>query len=322
MIKAVSAGGLLIDFNTISVDSFGYPALQANPGGDVGNYVSVFAKFGVGAAIISKVGNDAFGHQILKTVSEIGVDTTGVIVTDNAFTTLAFVTLDDKGDREFSFARKPGADILLSFEEIDLSVLDDADVLHVSSVGMTDEPSRTAYKKLVEYAKSKGVLISFDPNLRIPLWHSLEDAREQMLWGIANADVLKISEEEIEFIYGSGVSAEEGAKLILEKNPNLTVVFATCGEKGCYYRSGEVYGFVPALDDVNVIDTVGAGDIFGASAMYRLLSNRDDELDSERLDDIVGFATVAAGLSTEKHGGIPSIPELSEVETYLKNKEQ
>ena len=233
MIKAVSAGDLLIDFNTISTDSLGYPALQANPGGDVGNYIAAMSRFGADAYFIGKLGNDTFGHLIMKTLKDIGVNTSGIVVTDDAFTTLAFVTLDETGDREFSFARKPGADILLDFDEIDLTILDGADVLHISSVGMTDEPSRTALRKLAEYAKSRGVLISYDPNLRLPLWKSEEEAREQMLWGLSIADVAKIGEEEIDFIYGFGCTPEDGAQRILALNDNLRLVFATCGARGC-----------------------------------------------------------------------------------------
>jgi len=322
MIKAVSAGDMLIDFNTVSTDALGYPALQANPGGDVGNYIAAMSRFGADAYFIGKLGNDAFGHLILKTLEDMGVNSSGTIVTDDAFTTLAFVTLDETGDREFSFARKPGADILLDFEEIDLSILDGADVLHISSVGMTDEPSRTALRKLAEYAKSRGILISYDPNLRLPLWKSEEEARQQMLWGLATADVVKLGEEEIDFIYGFGCSPEEGAEKILELNPNLRLVFATCGAKGCYYNNRRANGFIPALSNIKVIDTVGAGDIFGGSAMFRLLSlgKKVEELDKAELDNIVRFACTAAGLSTTRHGGIPSIPTLAEVEDALKER--
>ena len=320
MIKAVSAGDLLIDFNTISTDALGYPALQANPGGDVGNYIAAMSRFGADAYFIGKLGNDAFGHLIMKTLKDIGVNTSGIVVTDDAFTTLAFVTLDETGDREFSFARKPGADILLDFDEIDLSILDSADVLHISSVGMTDEPSRTALRKLAEYAKSRGVLISYDPNLRLPLWKSEEEAREQMLWGLSIADAVKIGEEEIDFIYGFGCSPEEGAERILALNDNLRLVFATCGARGCFYNNRTVKGFVHALSDIKVIDTVGAGDIFGGSAMFRLLSlgKSIEKLSKGELDDIVRFACTAAGLSTTKHGGIPSIPTPEEVERAMK----
>ncbi len=322
MMKAISAGDMLIDFNTVSTDTHGYPALQANPGGDVGNYIATMSRFGADAYFIGKLGNDAFGHLILKTLQESGINTSGTVITDDAFTTLAFVTLDETGDREFSFARKPGADILLNFEEIDLSILNGADVLHTSSVGMTDEPSRSALKSLTEYAKSRGVLISYDPNLRIPLWKSLDDAREQMLWGLSTADVVKIGEEEIEFIYGKGWSPEEGAEKILALNPGLKLVFATCGAKGCYYNNRRAKGFIPALSDVKVIDTVGAGDIFGGSAMFRLLSTgkKIEDLGEDELNDVVRFACTAAGLSTAKHGGIPSIPTLDEVESALRQR--
>ena len=312
MFKAIASGELLIDFNTVATDEMGYPTLEGHPGGATINCLATLRKFGAEAAFIGKAGNDAFGKMLQHTISHFGIDTVNVLLSDEAFTTLAFVTLDETGDREFSFARKPGADLLLRFDEVDLSVFEGADVFHFGTVSMTEEPSRSTTKQLVEYARSKGILIGYDPNLRRNLWANLDDAHEQMLWGLSKADIVKISDEEIEFLFG--LSPEEGAKKILDAYP-VQLVYATCGAKGSYYFTRNVCGFMPAMTGLNVIDTCGAGDIFGGSAMFRFLQHGKpaSELTKEDLDDITRFATVSAGLSTQKHGGISSIPDLSDV---------
>lgn len=312
MFKAIASGELLIDFNTVATDEMGYPTLEGHPGGATINCLATLRKFGAEAAFIGKAGNDAFGKMLHHTISHFGIDTVNVLLSDEAFTTLAFVTLDETGDREFSFARKPGADLLLRFDEVDLSGFEGADVFHFGTVSMTEEPSRSTTKQLVEYARSKGILIGYDPNLRRNLWANLDDAHEQMLWGLSKADIVKISDEEIEFLFG--LSPEEGAKKILDTYP-VQLVYATCGAKGSYYFTRNVCGFMPAMTGLNVIDTCGAGDIFGGSAMFRFLQHGKpaSELTKEDLDDITRFATVSAGLSTQKHGGISSIPDLSDV---------
>ncbi len=312
MFKAIASGELLIDFNTVSSDEMGYPTLEGHPGGATINCLAALRTFGADAAFIGKAGNDAFGKMLLHTIRGLGIGTQNIILSDEAFTTLAFVTLDETGDREFSFARKPGADLLLRFDEVDLSVFDGADVFHFGTVSMTEEPSRSTTKQLVEYARSKGVLIGFDPNLRKNLWRDLSDAREQMLWGLSQADIVKISDDEIEFLFGT--DPEKGAEKILDLYP-VQLVYTTCGSKGCYYNNRSVKGFTPAMKGLNVIDTCGAGDIFGGSAMFRFLQHGKaaSSLTKEDLEDITRFASVSAGLSTQKHGGVSSIPSLADV---------
>ena len=234
----------------------------------------------------------------------------------NVFTTLAFVTLDETGDREFAFARKPGADTQICFEELDLSLVDEAKAFHFGTLSLTGEPARTATQKAVAYAKSKGKLITYDPNLRKPLWDDLEEAKEQLLWGLAQADVVKISDEEVEFLFGLGV--EEGAKHILA-NYGVKLVFVTCGPDGCYFANENACGHVPGLSNIKVVDTTGAGDIFGGSAVYKLLSFRQapEELTEAQIREAVTFACTVAGLSTTKPGGISSVPSREEVEKNL-----
>ena len=312
----VALGELLIDFTMVGADSEGYPTMAAHPGGAVANFLAAIAKFGGETALIGKVGNDAFGKLLLGTLEQAGIGTSGMVVDDSVFTTLAFVTLDSTGDRSFSFARKPGADTQLKTEELDLSLIDRAKVLHFGTLSLTDEPAKTATQKAVAYAKEKGKLLTFDPNLRKPLWHSLEEAKEQMLWGLEQADVVKISDEEVEFLFGLGV--KEGAQHILD-NYGVQLVFVTCGADGCYFCNRVASGHVPGLKGIQVADTTGAGDIFGGSAVWKLLQTEKspEMLTEAELRNVVTFACKAAGLSTTKPGGISSVPAMQDVESAV-----
>ena len=312
MIDVVALGELLIDFATVGADADGYPTMAAHPGGAPANFLAALTKFGAKTALIGKVGSDTFGKLLLNTLKSAGIETKGMVVTDDVFTTLAFVTFDAYGDRDFAFSRKPGADTCLNFEEIDLSLIDEAKVFHFGTLSLTHEPARTATQKCVAYAKNAGKLITYDPNLRKPLWNDLEEAKTQLLWGLSQADVVKISDEEVEFLFGLGVEA--GAKHILE-NFDVKLVFVTCGAEGCFFKNTAAEGHVPSLSDIHVIDTTGAGDIFGGSAVWKLLQTgkAPEVLTEAELQDIVSFACTAAGLSTTKSGGISSVPDYSDV---------
>lgn len=309
MYDVVALGELLIDFTTIHADSDGYPTMAAHPGGAPANFLAAIAKFGGKAAMLGKVGTDTFGKLLTSTLREVGIETKGIVASDDFFTTLAFVTLDANGDREFAFARKPGADTQLSFDELELSLLDETRVFHFGTLSLTGEPSRTTTCRAVEYAREHGKLITFDPNLRKPLWRELDEAKQQMLWGLAHADVVKISDEEVEFLFGLGV--QEGAQYILEHFP-VKLVFVTCGPDGCWFQNKNASGHVDSLRNIKVVDTTGAGDIFGGSAVWKLLQTgkAPEALDEAALREIVSFACTAAGLSTTKPGGISSVPDM------------
>ncbi len=309
MYDVVALGELLIDFTTIRADSDGYPTMAAHPGGAPANFLAAIAKFGGKAAMLGKVGTDTFGKLLTSTLREVGIETKGIVTSDDFFTTLAFVTLDANGDREFAFARKPGADTQLSFDELELSLLDETRVFHFGTLSLTGEPSRTTTYRAVEYAREHGKLITFDPNLRKPLWRELDEAKQQMLWGLAHADVVKISDEEVEFLFGLGV--QEGAQYILEHFP-VKLVFVTCGPDGCWFQNKNASGHVDSLRNIKVVDTTGAGDIFGGSAVWKLLQTgkAPEALDEAALREIVSFACTAAGLSTTKPGGISSVPDM------------
>ena len=317
MIDVVALGELLIDFACIATDSDGYPTMAAHPGGAPANFLAALTKFGAQTALLGKVGTDTFGKLLLSTLQKAGIDTRGMIETPDVFTTLAFVTFDEHGDREFAFSRKPGADTCIHFEELDLSIIDEAKVFHFGTLSLTDEPARSATYQAVAYAKSKGKLITYDPNLRKPLWKDLETAKQQLIWGLKQADVVKISDEEVEFLFGLGV--EEGAQYILDTF-GVKLVFVTCGADGCFFKNTLAEGKVPALSGIHVIDTCGAGDIFGGSALWKLLQTgkAPETLNEAELRDVVTFACTSAGISTTRSGGISSVPEYTEVLERMK----
>lgn len=316
MYDVVALGELLIDFAEVSSDSNGYPTIAAHPGGAPANFLATVNKFGGKTALIGKVGNDTFGHLLLNTLVKSGIDTIGMKTTNNAFTTLAFVTFDDHGDRSFTFSRNPGADTQLNFDEIDLNLIENTRVFHFGTLSLTHEPAKTATYKAVEYAKSRSKMISYDPNLRKPLWNTMDEAKKQIIWGLGKADVVKISDEEVQFLFG--LSPVQGAKHIIE-NFGVKLVFVTCGADGCIYANRNAFGQVPGLKGLNVIDTCGAGDIFGGSATWGVINSgkNPDELNNAELKKIVRFACTAAGLSTERSGGISSIPTLVEINNML-----
>ena len=316
MTDVVALGELLIDFATTATDGDGYPTMAAHPGGAPANFLAALTKFGAKTALLGKVGTDTFGKLLLSTLQKAGIDTRGMIETDDVFTTLAFVTFDQHGDRAFAFSRKPGADTCISFEELDLSLIDESKVFHFGTLSLTDEPARSATYQAVAYAKSKGKLITYDPNLRKPLWRDLATAKEQLLWGLSQADVVKISDEEVEFLFGMGV--EEGAQHIMD-HFGVKLVFVTCGADGCFFQNQRAKGRVPSLSNIAVIDTTGAGDIFGGSALWKLLQldKAPETLTEAELRDVVTFACTSAGLSTTRPGGISSVPTYAEVSANM-----
>lgn len=312
MAEVVALGELLIDFTYVSGDEEGYPTLAAHPGGAPGNFLAAMKAYGHTGAMIGKVGADAFGALLRGTLERAGIDVSGVVADPAVFTTLAFVTLDGRGERTFSFARKPGADVCLTSEEVDWGQIDRCRDFHFGTLSLTRDPARSATRQAVEYARERGKWISFDPNLREPLWGDLEEARREMLWGIGRADLVKISGEEVEFLWGCG--PEEGAGRLHEAG--VTVAFVTLGSEGCYASlKGGGGRYVPALRDVAPVDATGAGDIFGGAALSRLLGV-EKPLDGLTLSDVeeaARFGCGAAGLSTQRYGGMSSVPALEEV---------
>ena len=312
----VAIGELLIDFAPVSTDDAGYPTLKAQPGGAPGNFLAALQKYGCTTALMGKVGEDAFGNLLVNTLDTLGISTKGIVKDPSVFTTLAFVTLDATGNREFSFARKPGADTRLRVGELDTALLDSCKVLHFGTLSLTGEPARSATKAAVAYAKEHGKLISFDPNLRKPLWPNDEVAKEQIEWSLHQADIVKISDEEIEFLWG--ISPEEGTQKLLREY-GVRLVYATLGPKGCHFANAQGYGEVASPTGIHVVDTTGAGDIFGGSAMSQFLrlNKEPEELTVEEMRAVTRFACCAASLSTQTHGGIVSVVPEADVRKII-----
>ncbi len=311
MLDVIALGELLIDFAAQGTDPAGFPTMKANPGGAPANFLAALNKYGKEVGFLGKVGDDTFGHLMLDTLKSAQIETRGVVLDANYFTTLAFVTFDDAGDRSFAFSRKPGADTQLHFHEVDLSMIDETKVFHFGTLSLTGEPMRTTTQKAVAYAKEHGKLITFDPNLRTPLWESLEQAKTQILWGLQQADFVKISDEEVTFLWDC--TPEEGAQKIMD-DFDVSLVLLTLGPQGAIAMTKNARGSA-TCPKVTPIDTTGAGDICGGSALSYLLDlgKEISDLTDQDLQGMARFATTAASLSTEGVGGIPSIPSKEKV---------
>ena len=315
----VALGELLIDFAPHSTNNAGYPVLSANPGGAPGNFLAALSKYGCKTAMIGKVGEDTFGKLLVKTLNDASVNTSGIIMDSNVFTTLAFVSLDASGNRDFSFSRKPGADTCLTPDEVNESLFTGTKVFHFGTLSLTDEPAASATRRAVELARAHGLQISVDPNLRKPLWKKEEDAKAAIEWSLYQADIVKISDEEIDWLWD--LSPEKGAWKLLNEY-GVSLVYATLGPKGCYAATRYQAITVQSPSGIQVVDTTGAGDIFGGSAMsqYIQCGKSPAELSESELERIVRFACIAASLSTQKHGGITSVPEIEQINILLKSE--
>lgn len=312
MFDIVALGECLIDFTPKGLSAQGNALFERNPGGAPANVAVAVARLGGSGAFIGKVGNDAFGQFLADTMASNGVDISGLSFSREAPTTLAFVHLDGKGDRSFSFYRTPGADILLSCADVRLSLIDSARVFHFGSVSMTDEPSRTATLEAARYAREKGVIVSYDPNLRPALWKSMDEAREWIIKGFDHAHIVKVSEEELTFLTGEP-DLRKGAMALYQRfQPRILLV--TLGERGCIFTMDGCMDQLPA-SKVDAIDTTGAGDAFLGGFLY-FLTRRDcllADLPFAYLRDAVEFANFAGALATTKSGAIPALPTLHDV---------
>ena len=311
MYKITALGEALIDFTPSGVSQAGMRVFEQNPGGAPANALAVFAKFGEKAAFIGKVGNDMHGQFLKETMGNAGIDTKGLIISDDVFTTLAFVSLNDKGEREFSFARKPGADTCLMKEEVDVSIIENTDIFHVGSLSLTDEPSRSATFYALEKAKKFGKIISYDPNYRALLWDSKEKAIEGMRSVLDYVDVMKLSDEET-FLLTDMEEPQAAAEALL--NRGMSIVAVTLGADGVYICTKEGGAFVPGFAS-EVVDTTGAGDSFWGGFLYQLSKSgkRPREVSLTEAKEFARFGNAVASLCVEKRGGIPAIPMMEQV---------
>ena len=308
-------GEMLIDFTLNGQSDQGNNLFEACPGGAPCNVLAMLNKLGRKTAFIGKVGEDQFGRLLRDTIDELGIETKGLLLDREIHTTLAFVHTFPDGDREFSFYRKPGADMMLSEEEVDYELIRQSKVFHFGTLSMTDEPVRSATKKALETAKASGCLITFDPNLRPPLWDSLDTAKEMMEYGFRYCDMLKISDNEIQFVTGKE-DYDEGIRILQEKY-HIPLIFLTMGKEGsrAYYQDLRVEkkGFT-----VKAIETTGAGDTFCGCAIHGLLTHGMDGMNEEVLGVILTYANAGAALITMKKGAIRSMPDPENITKMIK----
>ena len=314
----VALGELLIDFTENGLSEQGNPILEANPGGAPCNVLSMLQKLGDKTAFIGKVGNDGFGHLLTKAVQEQGIDTTGLVYDNDVHTTLALVLKKENGDRDFAFYRNPGADMNLKEEEVNESLIASSSIFHFGTLSLTDESVKKATQKAVKAAKENGLTITFDPNLREPLWRSLEEAHEQVAWGLQQADVVKISDNEITWFAGMD-SYDEGIAFLQKEYPNLKLICLSMGGDGSKAVYRDIHVAYPAFLQEATIETTGAGDTFCACMIHTVLENGIDHLDEEKLKEMLKFANAAASLVTTKKGALRVMPTKEEVETFIEN---
>lgn len=308
----VALGELLIDFTGRGARQF-----EANPGGAPANVLAAAARLGRQTAMIGKVGTDMFGDLLVDTLRADGIDAAHVYRTADAFTTLAFVALDDTGNRHFSFSRKHSADLQLTAAEADCPVLRDTAVFHCGTLSLTAEPSRSATLCALQIAQSAGAWISVDPNLRESLWQTADEARAAMRTVCARADILKLSDYEATFLYGTTDPVEGLRRACAEFAPKLA--FLTCGADGAYLAQGTVLLHEPCAP-VHAVDTTGAGDAFVGAALSFLLESGacPGAMSAPDCRALLRFAGAAAGLTTTRRGGIPAMPTRAEVDALLR----
>ena len=318
MLDVTALGELLIDFTENGVSENGNPLLEANPGGAPCNVLAMLNKLGRKTAFIGKVGNDNFGRFLADTDRRSGTDITNLVYNDTVPTTLAFVHTLAEGEREFSFYRQPGADMTLAKEEVMTDIIESSRIFHFGTLSSTHQGVREATRFAVEFAKEKGLLISFDPNLREPLWESLDDAKREIEYGLSKCDILKISDNELEFVTDTR-DYDEGIRRIREKY-DIPLIFLTLGKDGsrAYYKDIRVER--PAYQGVNAVEKTGAGDTFEGCALDFVLKYGLDGFDESKLSELLDFANAGAAIITTRKGALKVMPDKMEIVRILNKK--
>ena len=311
----IALGELLIDFVQNGYDN-GNPVFSANPGGAPCNVLAMLNKLGYRTAFIGKVGEDIFGRQLRGVLNSIGIDTAGLAVDPKIHTTLAFVEKKPDGDRDFSFYREPGADMMLREDEVSEELIKDTRIFHFGTLSLTHEENSKATRKAVRTATEYGVTISFDPNLREPLWNSLQDAWKAFDYGLRHCDILKISDNEI--LWFTGKENYDEALAYLRDHYGIKLILLTLGKEGSRAVCGNYDVTVPGFVQANTVDTTGAGDTFMGSSLSYLLEHDLDTLTEAELKEMLTFANAAASIVTTRKGALLSMPERAEVEALIK----
>ncbi len=309
-------GELLIDFTENGRSGQGNTLFEANPGGAPCNVLAMLQKLGRSCAFVGKVGEDMFGRLLRDAAAQAGICMDYLVFDRDARTTLAFVQTFPNGDRDFSFYRNPGADMMLTEEEVPAEVVGNSRIFHFGTLSMTHEGVRRATVKAIGHAKAGGALLSFDPNLRPPLWDSLDNAKAQIEYGLGQCDILKIADNELEFMTGK-TDFDQGAAILRERHPNIKLFNVTAGAEGSYSYYEDKRVFVPACKLGGTIETTGAGDTFCASVLNFVLERGLEGLTEGDLTDMLRFANTAAYIVTTRKGAIRSMPERGEVEVLL-----
>ena len=314
-IDVTALGELLIDFTDSGNSEQGNPVFESNPGGAPCNVLAMLTKLGHSTAFIGKVGDDFFGNQLRDAVTEVGIDAQYLLTDKEVHTTLAMVHTYPDGDRDFSFYRNPGADMMLTEDEIPEELIKRSKIFHFGTLSMTHEGVRAATKKALMIAKEAGCIISFDPNLRPPLWSSLELAKEQVLYGLEYCDILKISDNEIQWLTGKE-DFSEGVAWIRERF-DIALILVSMGKEGslAYYK-GRMVKALPFLQE-NTIETTGAGDTFCGCILSYICNNGIESLTSEDLTEMLTMANAAASIITTRKGALRVMPSVSEIKELL-----
>ena len=315
----VALGELLIDFTDNGVSSQGNPLMEANPGGAPCNVLAMLTRLGHSTAFIGKVGNDMFGKQLADSLKEVGIGTEGLIMDDKIHTTLAFVHTFPDGDRDFSFYRNPGADMMLKENEISEELIGGAKIFHFGSLSMTSEPVKSATIKALERAKKGGAIISFDPNLREPLWDTLDDAKREISYGLSKCDILKISDNEITWFTGEE-DFDAGVEKLWAEYPDIKMILVSMGRDGSsgYQKKGKVT--VDAFIQEDTIETTGAGDTFCACILHYVLQRGLRDYTEDEMREMLTFANAAASIVTTRKGALRVMPTGEEVDKLLSQK--
>ena len=317
--NVVALGELLIDFTDNGISPQGNPVMEANPGGAPCNVLAMLTKLGYQTAFIGKVGDDMFGKQLADALCEVGIGTDGLVYDKKIHTTLAFVHTFPDGDRDFSFYRNPGADMMLSEDEIDEELIRNAEIFHFGSLSMTAEPVKNATIKALKTAKEAGVTISFDPNLREPLWDSLDDAKREISFGMSRCDILKISDNEITWFTGK-VDFDEGVAALWEMYPDIKMILVSMGRDGSRcYQKGRSVTVKPFLQE-KTIETTGAGDTFCAGVLHYVLKQGLRDYSEDEMKDMLTFANAAASIITTRKGALRVMPSKEEVEALISER--
>lgn len=314
----VALGELLIDFTENGLSGQGNPLLEANPGGAPCNVLAMLNRLGKKTAFIGKVGNDQFGKMLKEVVEESGTDVSGLAMDEQVHTTLAFVHTFPDGDREFSFYRNPGADMMLTKEEVDPEIIKKARIFHFGTLSSTHAGVREATRYAIDVAKENGLLVSFDPNLREPLWESLDQAKEEILYGMSRCDILKISDNEMEFMTGT-TDYNKGVEMLREQF-DIPLICVTLGREGsrAFYKDMIVEAAPFVREDT--IETTGAGDTFEACTLNYILEHGLEDLTEENLKEMLTFANAGASIITTRKGALKVMPEKAEIEKVIRER--